>query len=145
MLNMKELWHKMDNVYDLYAKTAGTNFTTLLILQMLDLPEVYTQKRVCEELGLPKQLVNSIIKALWLQKFVELKEATDRRNKDIIVTTAGKEYIRKILDPLEAAELKAWEDFSAEEIAAYANATEKYTKSLEVALKNTTAQKPPLL
>ena len=133
---LKESWHKMDILYDFYAKSIGLNFTVVVVLELLSDPaEVYTQKGVCEKLGLPKQLINSIIKSLWEQGFVELKEASDRRNKDIIVTARGREYIINVLGPLEEAEFAAWESFSAEEILQFSKTTEKYAKAFEGILK----------
>ena len=59
---LKEMWYKMDCLYDLYAKSAGLNLSTIFVLQILrDSAETYTQKDICEKLGLPKQFVNSII------------------------------------------------------------------------------------
>jgi len=134
---LKETWHKMDGVYTLYAKSVGLNFTSILVLQFLsDFSQIFTQKDVCEKLELPKQFVNSIIKSLWEQGYVKLKEAKDRRNKDIIITESGKAYIQNVLKPLEDAEMAAWEDFSADEILSYAKTMEKYAQALENALTN---------
>jgi len=134
---LTEMWHKMDSLYDLYAKSVGLNFPTILVLQILcGSAETHTQKEICEKLGLPKQFVNSIIKSFWEQGYVELKEAKDRRNKDIIVTDKGKEYALRVLKPLEAAEAVAWACFSAKEIKALARTTEKYIEAFEGALRS---------
>ena len=134
--SLKEAWHKLDSQYEFYAKSAGLNFTTVLVLQILhDSKELYTQKDLCEKLGLPKQLVNSIITSFWQQGFVQLKEAKDRRNKNIIVTGKGKDYFASVLDPLEEAESAAWEDFSDEEMTSFIKTLEKYVASLERVLK----------
>ena len=134
--SMKEIWHKMDSLYNLYAKSMGINFTAVLVLQLLcDSGVVHTQKEICEKLALPKQLVNSIVKSLWEQGHVKLKEAKDRRNKEIIVTDKGERYILSILKPLEDAESAAWESFSAEEILSYVNTTERYVKAFGDALE----------
>jgi len=134
---LKEIWHKMDGAYEFYAKSQGLNTTTVLVAQLLinSPDEVYTQKDICEKLELPKQVVNSIVKSFWEQGFIELREARDRRNKEIIVTQSGRDYKRKMLKPLEDAELAAWEGFSAEEITAFAKTLEKYVKNLERILK----------
>ncbi|MCL2397189.1 MAG: MarR family winged helix-turn-helix transcriptional regulator [Defluviitaleaceae bacterium] len=132
----KEAWYKVDGLYDFYAKSVGLNLTNILVLELLSDPtEIYTQKDVCEKLGLPKQLVNSIIKSLWEQRHVELREARDRRNKDIIVTDNGMEYIIGILKPMEDAEAVAWSSFSAEEIANLAKIMEKFVEVFGDALK----------
>lgn len=132
---LRETLYNIDRLFTLYAKSVGLNFITMLILQLLyDSQDVYTQKAVCEKLALPKQLVNSVIKSFWEQNFVELKEAKDRRNKDIILTSKGKEYARSVLKPLEDAESAAWESFSKEELTAFTETMEKYAKAFEIAL-----------
>jgi len=135
--NLKGIWHKMDGLYDLYAKAVGLNFTTVMVLQHLyDSKKTLTQKELCEALGLPKQLVNSIIKSFWEQGFVILKEAKDRRNKDIIVTDNGKEYALKILKPLEDAECAVWDNFTDGEILTLSQGLKKYATIFEDILKN---------
>ena len=130
--SLKEAWHKLDSQYELYAKSVGLSFTTVLVMQILhDSKEMYTQKDFCEKLGLPKQLINSIITSFWQQGLVQLKEAKDRRNKYIIVTDKGKDYFKSVLNPLEEAESAAWEDFSDEELISFIKTLEKYVVSFE--------------
>ena len=139
---LKETWHRMDGLYDFYAKSVGLNFTTIMVLQLLYYSEKnQTQKKVCEKLGLPKQFVNSIIKSFWEQGFVKLKEAKDRRNKEIIVTDKGKEYAVKILTPLEVAECAAWDSFTDDEILSLSKGLEKYAVVFEDILKNLKSDK----
>jgi DNA-binding MarR family transcriptional regulator len=133
---LKEVWHKMDSNFDYYAKSMGINFPAVLILQLLlDATEAYTQKDICEKLGLPKQLVFSIIKPFWEQGYVELKEAKDRRNKDVFLTDTGKEYALSILQPLEDAEAAAWANFSDEDFITFVRIMEKYAEAFGSALK----------
>ena len=123
-------------MYSLYAKSVGLNYTTILVLQILfDSTDIYTQKEICEMLGLPKQYVNAIIKSFWEQGFVKLKETKDRRIKEIITTNKGIEYARVILKPLANAETAALYGFSHREIENQAIFTAKYVDSLETALK----------
>ena len=132
---LKETWHKMDSLYSQYAKSVGLNSSSVVIIQFLsDFSQVCTQKDICEGLGLPKQLVNTIIKTFWEQGFVQLKEGKDRRHKQIIITKSGKAFFASILHPLEGAELSAWDSFCADEIIAYAKTTEKYAQAFESAL-----------
>jgi len=133
---LKEVWHKMDSNFDYYAKSKGINFPAVLILQLLlDATEAYTQKDICEKLGLPKQLVFSIIKPFWEQGYVELKEAKDRRNKDVFLTDKGKEYALSILQPLEDAEAAAWANFSDEDFITFVRIMDKYVEAFGNALK----------
>jgi len=134
--SLKETWHKIDNLYDLYAKSVGLNFASILILQLLhDSAKTYTQKDLCEKLGLPKQIVNSIMRSFWERGYVELKEAKDRRNKDIILTDAGVQYAVAVLQPLENAETTAWDSFSAEDVSYLAATMGKFVRAFKGALE----------
>jgi len=132
VISLKETWHKMDHLYDTYAKSVGLNFTTILVLELLhDSQEPLTQKDICEILSLPKQVINLIIKWLWEEGYVRLQEAQDRRIKQIILTGSGREYIERTIGPLKEAEEKAWESFSDEEMAALSGIMERFIGVLE--------------
>ena len=134
-VTLKEQGYKLDFLYNLYAKSVDLNFTSILVLQLLhDATEVYTQKDICEKLGLPKHLVNVIIKSFWEQGFVKLKEAKDRRNKEIIVTSKGKKYAISVLKPLEDIEFSVWDSLSDEELTTFVRAMERYVESFESVL-----------
>ncbi|MCL2753978.1 MAG: MarR family winged helix-turn-helix transcriptional regulator [Defluviitaleaceae bacterium] len=137
--NLKEVWHKIDNLYSLYAKKMGLNLASLLVLQLLyDAAPAknYTQKELCEKLALPKQFISYIMKSFWQQGFVEMREGKDRRNKDIIFTPLGKEFAKRVLKPLEDAELAVWNCFTDKEVLNIAETMEKFAKSFEDVLKN---------
>jgi DNA-binding MarR family transcriptional regulator len=134
-LKLKESWRRIDGLYDLYAKSMGLNFTAILILELLREPGVHTQKELCKKLGLPKQLINTVIKSFWEQSYVVLKEAKDRRNKEIRFTDEGIKYAEKILRPLQEMDDKALENFTADELLIFTAMTEKYEKSFEMLLK----------
>jgi len=128
----KQVWYRIDNLINQYAKNAGENITTILVLDMLaDEKELYTQKEICEKLMLPKQLVNLTIKTFWEQGYVELKEAKDRRNKKIHLTESGKVYAESVLMPFQAADEHAWSTFTDVELAAFTAALEKYERAME--------------
>jgi len=134
------LWHKVDCLFNLYAKKKGLNFTSLMILGFIydsNTSQAFcTQKDICENLSLPKQLVNSVITSFWEQGYVALKEAKDRRNKNIFLTEKGKEYATGIMNDLDAAEDKTWECFEDEEIITFVNSMEKYEKAFEETINN---------
>ena len=132
----KEIWHRIDTYYNLYAKQKGINFTAMLVLEFLaESDKDYTQKALCEKLYLPKQIINSVIKSFWEQGYVELKEAKDRRNKKIHLTEKGKVYAEEVSKPLEEAEEKAWDSLNAEEFALFTRAAEKFERALYGSLK----------
>ena len=136
LVSLKKSWHEVDALYNLYAKSRGLNFASILVLQLLhESEEEYTQKRLCEKLGLPKQFINAIIKAFWEQGYVTLKEAKDRRNKELSLTKKGRAFALDMLKPLIDAEDAMWESFSPEEISLLAKMLARYTKALEDAVR----------
>jgi len=133
LASLKNTLRKIDSLYDFYAKSVGLNYASISILQMLYEDErEYTQKEICNELGLPKQFVNSIISGFYEQGFVHFKEGKDRRNKIILVTNSGKDYAHKILSPLNDAEKKAWGSLSDEELGYLDVILKDFYKSLSV-------------
>jgi len=143
IITIRETWHRLDGLYEQYAKSLGLSFTALMVLDLLDDSAVtYTQRVVCDRLDLPKQYVNSIIKSLLEQGHVELKEAKDRRNKEIRITERGKLYIQSALKPLDEAEFAAWGGFSQNAITHYAQTMARYTEAFERVLDNLKTEIP---
>ena len=132
----KELWHRIDTTFNLYAKKMGINFTAMLILELLceaaEDPAIppYTQKILCEKLMLPKQIVNAMINTFREQGYVELREARDRRNKEIRLTESGQAYAKSVVEPLDAADEQAWQAFDDKEIQIFSAALEKYERTM---------------
>jgi len=136
LATLNEKLFKVDCLLDTYAKSVGLTYSAILILWFLQSStEVYTQKDICERLGLPKQLVYSVIKPFWEQGFVELREAKDRRNKNVIMTNKGKEYALSVLKPLEDAEITAWSKFSDDEFIAFVKTMQEYVDAFGEVLK----------
>jgi len=132
---LKQIWYRLDNIVGQYAKNVGISITTLFTLELLaDGDGPYTQKILCEKLMLPKQLVNSIIKTLWEQGYVELKEARDRRHKNILLTASGRAYAESILTPFHSADERAWDMFTDAELMTIAAALERYEQAMEKSL-----------
>ena len=130
--DLTKILHKMDSLYDRLAKSVGINFTTFCVLELLYEDEkTYTQKEICEKLGLPKQIANSIVKNYWEQGYLVLTEAKDRRNKHINLTPAGRAHVQQLIHHMEAKENAAWESFNREETAQVIELLSKFTQALE--------------
>ena len=139
----KQVWYRLDNLVGQYAKDMGINITTLFVLEMLaEEGGVYTQKALCERLMLPKQLVNSVIKTFWEQGYVELKEAKDRRHKNIRLTDSGKAYAESILVPFHLADERAWDMVTDLELVAVTAALETYERAMEANLRGVARPAP---
>jgi DNA-binding MarR family transcriptional regulator len=59
-----------------------------------------TQKQISESCETPKQTVNNVIRLFKKEKYITFDESgTDKRQKFIKLTPAGKEYMQKTLKP----------------------------------------------
>jgi len=123
---IKANWYKANILYNNHAKSAGLNFTAILILDILyNANGAYTQKMISDELEQPKQFIHSVITSFWQQGYIELLEAKDRRNKNIILTDIGKAYAQNTLKSLQDAEQRVLDSLTAEEISAFNAILEK--------------------
>ena len=77
----------------------------LFVLYVLDNHPGATQKAIADHAGLPKQTVNTVVRALRDEGYVTLSPASgDRREKNASLTPAGQTYARALLEPLYALE-----------------------------------------
>lgn len=128
-------WRIIDELYYEYAKSVGLTSLGLLILDTIyAMPENCTQKELCEKTNLPKQTVNVIIKSLWKQGYIELKEIdTDRRNKSIQLSASGREYGDRVIGKLIETEKKIIGDLTYEQrqgIIQFLKKAEMYLKEI---------------
>jgi len=110
-------WRAIEKLYNQYAKTLGMTYQGLTILDAIyHLQETCTQKSICDQTHLPKQSVNVIIRSLWEQGLVTLHELkSDRRNKEIRLTAAGRAYTEEIIGNIISAEQKIFGQLSYDE------------------------------
>ena len=100
-----EVWGRSDALYNRWAAAHGVNNYRLFVLYVLDNHPGATQKAISDYAGLPKQTVNTVIRALRTEGYVTLSPASgDRREKNAVLTPAGQAYARELLEPLYAHE-----------------------------------------
>lgn len=100
-----EVWGRSDALYNRWAAAHGVNNYRLFVLYVLDNHPGATQKAISDHAGLPKQTVNTVIRALRAEGCVTLSPASgDRREKNAALTPAGQTYARELLEPLYALE-----------------------------------------
>lgn len=114
---LSERFQSIDNLYDDYAKSVGLTYMSLLILEIIfATPENCTQKLICQQTRLPKQSVNTVIKSFLDQGYIDLKEdPSDRRNKKIRLSEAGRTYAEQIIETMWNAEQLAMEKMTVEQ------------------------------
>ena len=100
-----EVWGRSDALYNRWAAAHGVNNYRLFVLYVLDNHPGATQKAIADHAGLPKQTVNTVVRALRDEGYVTLSPASgDRRVKNASLTPAGQTYARALLEPLYALE-----------------------------------------
>ena len=100
-----EVWGRSDALYNRWAAAHGVNNYRLFVLYVLDNHPGATQKAIADHAGLPKQTVNTVVRALRDEGYVTLSPASgDRRKKNASLTPAGQTYARALLEPLYALE-----------------------------------------
>lgn len=112
--------HLRDKQYAVYAAYAGKHGLTTKELFILDImyfaKEGCTQAAICERLSATKQTVSATVKKFWKSGYVAFEESrTDRRNKILRFTAAGREYVKRIIPPAARAENEAMAALSSEE------------------------------
>ena len=128
-----QLYKKMDEIYHQYAKMLGIPDMRLWLLYSLyESSKVYTQKEFCSDWHYPPQTVNSSLKSLEEQEIIKLEHSTGNlKNKQIILTEKGSEYMQKVVSPLVSAEQKAFRGLKNEEREALLFLTQKYIDLLQ--------------
>lgn len=116
--------HLRDVQYAAYELCARKHCLTSKELFVLDIiwfaPDGCLQSEICERLSATKQTVSAIIKKFWKMGYLSLTESeTDRRNKIVRFTEAGRAYAEKIIPPAAKAEVDAMAelDLAGEDIA----------------------------
>lgn len=112
------LWKKSNTIFEEWAKTHGLSMNSLLVLHTFyDNNGVCTQKFISPKWGIPKQTVNTILKGFESQGYVKLISLDeDKRNKEIQLTTEGKQYAESIINKLQEKELHVMNEIGFEQM-----------------------------
>ncbi len=94
-------WGQANALYSAWAAAKGVNYYLLFVLYALDGEGKMTQKKICDQTGLTKQTVNSVVRLLRMKELVALSSGTgDRREKVVALTGEGAAYAKELLAPL---------------------------------------------
>ncbi len=126
----KAIYH-VDSFYDEFAKQSNVSSALLWVLYALNDGQPHTQIEVSTEWELPKTTVNTVIKELQQNGYVELIPIKGkRREMSIALTEAGKEYADSILSDLYKKEAAVYGALTPEEREVIAT-LEKIAESLK--------------
>lgn len=122
-----------DDIYHSLARHYGISDCTLWILYIVSESKTnHTQNRICELLSLSKQTVNSALKKLEKDGYIELAPYPgSQKTKLVRLTESGKAFAGGIIDQVEKIEHAAFCQFSAEERIIFLELFEKYVSRLQ--------------
>ena len=111
----KAIYH-VDSFYDEFAKQSNVSSALLWVLYALNDGQPHTQIEISTEWELPKTTVNTVIKELQQNGYVELIPIKGkRREMSIALTEAGKEYADSILSDLYKKGVAVYRTLTPEE------------------------------
>lgn len=108
-----KLLYNIDGFYAEYAKKYKVKDNELWILYALNDGNEHSQIDISENWDIPKTTINTIIKELEKEKYVELKQIKgEKRMLNIKLTSSGKAYADKVLMDLYNMEAKLYKSFT---------------------------------
>ena len=111
----RALYH-VDSFYDEFAKQSNVSSALLWVLYALNDGESHTQIEISNDWELPKTTVNTIIKDIQKDGYVELVPIKGkRREMSIVLTESGKRFADNVLSELYKKEAEVYKALSMEE------------------------------
>ena len=111
----RALYH-VDSFYDEFAKKSNVSSALLWVLYALNDGNSHTQIEISNDWELPKTTVNTVIKEIQQNGYVELIPIKGkRREMSIVLTESGKNYADSILSDLYKKEAEVYKTLHSEE------------------------------
>ena len=130
------IFKENDNIYRDVAKRLGLSECAFWILYVLRADDtISTQSEICGAWYQSKQTVNSALKNLEANGYIELRCVKDRRSKSISLTDKGINISQKTVDKVIKAEQEALSSLNAEEQEAFISLFHKYTDALKAQMQ----------
>lgn len=120
-----------DKIYRSAARSLGLSDSAFWILYALrETEKEVTQRELINANYFPPQTVNSALKKMEKEGYVELCSAEDRRSKKVCLTQKGRELAEHTVDKVILLEIKTVEGLTEEERALFLKLFHKYTNLL---------------
>lgn len=111
----RALYH-VDSFYDEFAKKSNISSALLWVLYALNDGNSHTQIEISNDWKLPKTTVNTVIKDIQKDGYVELVPIKGkRREMSIVLTESGKEFADRVLSDLYKIESDVYKTLCIEE------------------------------
>lgn len=127
------LYKDMDEVYHTLARHYGLSDCALWILYILrESEDIPTQNKMCEQLSLSKQTVNSALKKLEKEGYIKLEhQEGNQKSKLVFLTARGELFAQKTIDNVLLMEQTAFGQFTAQERITFLQLFQKYACELQ--------------
>lgn len=99
--------NQVDGVYALLSKKQGTNANTLAFLYALIDRKLHSQKEISDEWLIPRTTINSIVKTMLAEGYIEFSGDMRGKEKALRLTKRGEAYTDKIFADIYEAEEQA--------------------------------------
>lgn len=130
--NLNSIFKECDEIYRVTAKKMGIPDCAFWILYILRTDgSTLTQREICSALYEPKQTVNTALKKLVEDGYIELLADNDRRSRQLRLTEKGIGFAERTVDQVILRELSALSALSAEERALFFRLFRKYIGLLD--------------
>lgn len=125
-----QLWCDATQLYEKWSKQRGITYNYVLTLcTLLNNQEYCTQKMICDQWGLAKQTVNTILKDFEKKGYVTFTNlSSDKRNKLILLTDDGKSYANEISEALTNLDMYAFQKMGIDRMKYLNDSLELYLK-----------------
>ncbi|MCQ2797222.1 MAG: MarR family winged helix-turn-helix transcriptional regulator [Bacilli bacterium] len=112
-----KILYKIDGLYAEYARSSGVKENLLWILYALNDGKLHSQKEICETWDLPRSTVNTIMKELESDGYVELTQIKgEKRELHVILTKRGLDYASNLLSGLYEIERKTYAELPSDDV-----------------------------
>lgn len=130
-----KILYKIDGLYAEYANSSGVKENLLWIIYALNDGKLHSQKEICETWDLPRSTVNTIMKELESDGYVELTQIKgEKRELHVILTKKGLDYASNLLSGLYEIERKTYAELPSDDVLnAMRDIHEILNKNFEVA------------
>ncbi|MFR3225900.1 MAG: MarR family transcriptional regulator [Subdoligranulum variabile] len=97
---------QLDQAYYKVLRTLGIKENAFVLFYAIADGKPYSQKRLCDEWAVPRTTLNTIVQEYVEKGYIRLA-STGHKEKEIVLTDAGKAFADEILTPIFAAEERA--------------------------------------
>ena len=98
--------NQIDELYYNILRTLKMKDGAFVLFYAIADSKPYSQKRICEEWGISRTTLNTIVQEYLKKGYIKLLPA-EHKEKEIVLTDEGKAYVEKYLTSVFGAEEKA--------------------------------------